>query len=259
MKNKFFSYFVITGLTFFSLIQTSASEENKTVGDIMNNLISHDNKFVNQHSKNYFDKIKDKQNPSITLLTCSDSRINENIFEDDPTNKIFSVRNIGNQFSTSIGSVDYGVKNLKTKVLIIMGHSHCGAIHTAMSDYQDETFAIMRDIDHLFVPVRKVQDKYQFNKNDSEKNWARIVEENVDYQILLATKKYQDEVDKNKLYIIGLVHDLSNEYKSGQGRTIVVNINNIKDTNKIKKHLIMSNISNDMKNMFVKRLNTIKL
>ncbi|MFN4151606.1 MAG: hypothetical protein ACK4IX_11740, partial [Candidatus Sericytochromatia bacterium] len=125
----------------------------------------------------------------------------------------------------------------------------------AMNDYPDETFAIMRDLDHLFVPVRKIKAKYPDIDSNLEEKWSRIVEENVDHQVLLATKKYEDEVKSNKLLVIGIIDDFTNTYNSGEGRTIVVNINNIKDTEKIKSHIAMDKISKEMKDLFIKRLN----
>ena len=44
---------------------------------------------------------------------------------------MFSIRNIGNQIVTSEGSVDYGVRVLKTPYLMVVGHSGCGAIKAA--------------------------------------------------------------------------------------------------------------------------------
>lgn len=253
--SKRFSKYLLAGIfVFLPLFETNAKEENN-VKNIVSNLLNSDNSFIKNHSKGFFESIKNKQDPSVTLLTCSDSRVQENIFEEDPTNKIFSIRNIGNQLSTSIGSVDYGIKNLHTKVLVVMGHSHCGAIKAAMSDYQDETFAIMRDLDHLFVPVRKVRAKYPNLPLDSEERWARIVEENVDHQVLLATKKYEEEVKSNKLVVLGVVDDFTNTYHSEEGRTVIVNINNITDIDSIKSHSVMDKISKEMKDLFVKRLN----
>lgn len=246
---------LISFISIISIVSNSSviAKESK-IENIIENILTNDSKFINKHSNNYFSTIKDKQNPSITLLTCSDSRIDENIFEEDPVNKIFSVRNIGNQFSTSIGSVDYGIKNLHTKLLIIMGHSHCGAINAAMSNYEDESFAIIRDIDHLFVPVRKIQTNTPKDKNIFEINWSKIIETNVDYQVLLASKKYEQEIKNNDLYIIGMVDDLTNIYNSGYGRTIIVNINNIKKVELIKSQKILSNLSNSLKSVFIKRL-----
>jgi carbonic anhydrase len=229
------------------------AKDTEKISNIITNLIKEDNNFVHSHSKKYFDTIKEHQHPNITLLTCSDSRVQENILEKDPINKIFSVRNIGNQLATGTGSVDYGIKNLHTQLLIIMGHSHCGAIKAAMSNYQEESFSIIEDIDHLTIPVSKIN-KDSHSKN-FELDWAKSVEKNVDYQVTLANKQYESEVKSGKLIILGIVDDFTNIYGSGEGRTILVNINNITELNKIKNHLILKDISKDLKNLIIKRLN----
>ena len=74
------------------------------------------------------EKIKKGQTPKITLLTCSDSRISGHIMSKDMINKVFHIRNIGNQIENNFGSVDYGIEHLHTPILLILGHTDCGAV-----------------------------------------------------------------------------------------------------------------------------------
>lgn len=81
--------------------------------------------------KEHFQTFHDIQNPRVTMLLCSDSRVQVDNFSHGAENDIFVARNIGNQYVTTKGSVEYGVNVLKTPVLLIIGHSHCGAIKAA--------------------------------------------------------------------------------------------------------------------------------
>jgi carbonic anhydrase len=86
-----------------------------------------------------------KQHPVITLLTCSDSRMPVDIFG-SLFNRIFCVENIGNQVKTSEGSVLYGLFHLHTPLMIIAGHTDCGAINAAESNFADEPEAIRNEL-----------------------------------------------------------------------------------------------------------------
>jgi len=189
-------------------------------------------KYINTHDKTYFSTFKDSQKPKVTLLTCSDSRVQTSIFGIDTTNEIFVVRNIGNQIMPVFGSIDFAIYHLKTPILIIMGHSHCGAIRAVFSNYENEPFDIIRELDHLSIPIRHIK----HHKNKFETEWLRITEQNVDYQVRLAIKKYKELVDGDSLLVLGIVNDFANIYKQGEGRLIIINVNGCKDTEINKKY-----------------------
>jgi carbonic anhydrase len=73
-----------------------------------------------------------KQFPSVAVLSCSDSRVPTEILFDMGLGDMFVVRVAGNILdSTTLGSLQYAVKHLKVKVLLVMGHEGCGAVKAA--------------------------------------------------------------------------------------------------------------------------------
>lgn len=223
----------------------------KDVSSIIREIVKYDEEFVNRHSKSYFEQFKNKQKPYITLVSCSDARVHTNIIEKDPINKIFVIRNIGNQLLTSFGSVDYGVLHLHTPVLLILGHSHCGAIKAALEDYIKEPFDIIKELDQLFIPLSKLKGKNM----DFETKWIKGVQANVDYQVELALKKYKTLVEEGKLTIIGAIDDFVGIYKSGEGRIIIVNVNGETNPEKLKKLSIFNKLPKEEKDLIIKRIN----
>lgn len=223
----------------------------KEVSSIIREIVMYDEDFIKHHSKSYFEKLKNKQKPYITLVSCSDARVHTNIIEKDPINKIFIIRNIGNQLLTSFGSVDYGVLHLNTPVLLILGHSHCGAIKAALKDYKEEPFDIIKELDHLFIPLSKLKSKNM----DFGTKWIKGVQANVDYQVELALKKYKTLVEKGKLTIIGAIDDFVGLYNSGEGRIIIVNVNGETNTEKLKKLFIFNKLPKEEKDLIIKRIN----
>jgi len=69
------------------------------------------------------------QKPFAVVLACSDSRVPVEIVFDQGIGDIFTVRNAGNVASqTDIGSVEYAVDHLGSPLVLVMGHSGCGAV-----------------------------------------------------------------------------------------------------------------------------------
>jgi carbonic anhydrase len=176
--------------------------------------------FVQACGKEFFESHIEEQNPLITLVTCSDSRVQPSIFHDESINRIFVIRNIGNQIENNLGSVDYGVLHLKTPVLLILGHVNCGAIKTYLSGYEDEPQSVRSELDHLTIPLSKVDPSLPF-----EKKWLQGVELNLHWQVKIAMERYQKQVKEGSLTIVGAIYDFANTYGRGYGRIIIANIN----------------------------------
>ncbi len=243
---------IALGIITFSFAEHSDMESIKKPPEIIKEIVGFDSKFAKEHKHSYFEVFKNKQTPYITMITCSDARVHENILEKDPINKIFSIRNIGNQLLTSFGSIDYGVYHLHTPILLILGHTHCGAVKAALGNYKNESFDIVRELDHLFIPLSSLKPK--LNKNNLEEIWIKGVEKNVDYQVDLAVKKYNKEIKEGKLTVIGAVDDFINAYKSGEGRIIIINVNGEKDIKRLKHLKLFKELSKEEKEIYIKRI-----
>ena len=91
------------------------------------------------------------QYPWATVLTCSDSRVSPSWVFDTTPGELFVIRNAGNTaFTEAIASVEYSVSVLKTPLLMVMGHSGCGAVTAAM-----DTNPLTPSLDRLIQPIRE--------------------------------------------------------------------------------------------------------
>lgn len=175
--------------------------------------------FVQARDPRQFEAYESVQHPSITMLTCCDSRIHQLVFNADPIDRTFVVQNIGNQLQPASGSVDYGVQHLKTPLLLILGHTRCGAIKAAMSDYGALSWEIIRELNGLHLPLLKAP-----RAADPEAAWLRAAEANVDYQVGLALRRYGAEVQAGTLTVAGAIYDFANLYGRGRGRILLINL-----------------------------------
>jgi carbonic anhydrase len=222
----------------------SASEEGQ--GDeagqlrgIIRNLMDDNSAFAKTHKADYYKPFTDGQHPRATVVTCSDSRVHTHAFDQTPDGDLFMVRNIGNQISTAEGSVEYGVHHLHTPLLIIVGHSACGAIKAARGDFSKESPAIKRELVTIKLPARNP-------KNDDAAEILRGIDGNVNNQVAYALKKFSHEVTEGKLTVIGAIYDFRNDMQQGQGRLVITNVNGSTDSGNILASLMKIN-GNGMK------------
>jgi carbonic anhydrase len=82
-------------------------------------------------------KTAEQQEPFANILSCADSRVPVEFIFDQTIGRVFVSRVAGNVVSPEIiASVEYGAVVLGTKVILVMGHSNCGALKAAMQGTQ---------------------------------------------------------------------------------------------------------------------------
>lgn len=94
------------------------------------------------------------QNPHTILLSCADSRATPEIVMDQGQGDLFVVRVAGNVLgAASVASMEYAVEHLGTRLIVIQGHTSCGAVKAALSVAETET-AGSPDLDTLLSGIR---------------------------------------------------------------------------------------------------------
>ncbi len=208
-----------------------AGDEAAQLRGIINNIMDDNAAFVKSHKPDYYRPFADDQHPRATVVTCADSRVHMHALDKTPDGDLFVVRNIGNQIGTAEGSVEYGVRQLHTPLLIIIGHVACDAIKLARGNYSKESAPIKRELDTIKLPARN-------SKADEDEEWLRGVDANVNNQVALALKKFSAEIGDGKLTVIGAVYDFRNVMHQGQGRLNIININGSTDSGSIMSGLM---------------------
>ena len=164
--------------------------------------------------------------PRVTVLTCSDSRVQASAYDATPENDDYTIRNLGNQFENGLGSVQYGVDELHTPVLMVLGHTGCTAVKAALAGASDMPDPIRRELANLHLKKGKGP--------VDEKRWTAAVIENVHDQVRAALKQFGARVNAGELTIVGAVYDLRNELGQGPGKLQVINVNGNQDQERLK-------------------------
>ena len=178
------------------------------VNDLLKKM-EENNQMFSQEQLDLLKNITGSQHPKITLITCSDSRVDMNYFKMDSVDKVFTIRNIWNNILTSEWSVDYGVEHLETPILFILAHTNCGAVKAALSEYHHCTPDIKRELDHLMPAFINLESQ------DFQSKWVEWVEKNLDLQMEIAEEKFKSRIEEWKLTIIWAVLDIDNSYGKG--------------------------------------------
>ncbi len=85
-------------------------------------------------SKRDINRLAAKQAPHSIVLSCSDSRVPPEVVFDQKLGEIFVVRTAGQSLdNSSIASIEYAVEHLHSQLLVVMGHTSCGAVKAAVS------------------------------------------------------------------------------------------------------------------------------
>jgi carbonic anhydrase len=135
----------------------------------------------NQDNTKLINITKDAQHPFASVLSCSDSRAPVELIFDQAIGDIFSVRLAGNIASqNAIASLEFGLKYLKSKLFLVLGHSSCGAIKGCCDNVED---GLITNLLHQISPCLELETETQGNRNSSNTKFVEnLVELNVHYQ-----------------------------------------------------------------------------
>ncbi|MBC1194001.1 carbonic anhydrase [Microcystis aeruginosa BLCCF158] len=149
-------------------------------------------------------EVAESQAPFAAILGCADSRVPAEIVFDQGLGDLFVCRVAGNlATSEEIGSLEFGTLVLGAKVIVVLGHSRCGAVKATIEGGRFPG-QIGRLIDGLQVGVDRAEKQPGSNKLE------RAIKSNVIYQVEKLGKSpvMGDLVDKKQLKIVGAYYDL---------------------------------------------------
>ncbi len=153
---------------------------------------------------------KEKQHPFVSMLSCSDSRAPVEMVFDQALGDVFSVRLAGNIASDkAIGSLEFGCKYLGSKLIVVLGHTGCGAVKAACDDFKDGHIG---EITNLIKPAVRLEKSILQDRNSDNADFVqRVCELSVQVQmdeILHSSEMLQDMVAGKQIAVVGGIYDL---------------------------------------------------
>lgn len=144
-----------------------------------------------------------EQTPFAAVLSCADSRVPVEIIFDVGLGDLFVVRTAGHVLSKEVvGSLEYAVRSLGVKFIMILGHDNCGAINTALDIYKSGKYAeasknIQSILDHIYPALKDL---------DNENDLNLAVKLNIRYQLQDLLKKdpyLSKKIQSGELIVVG--------------------------------------------------------
>ena len=153
----------------------------------------------------------DGQHPFAIVLSCIDSRTSAEIIFDQGLGDIFSVRIAGNIINEDIlGSMEFACKAVGAKIIVVLGHSNCGAIKGACDHIE------MGNLTRLLSKIRPAIDDESTileNRNSTNESFVeKVALINVNRAtngIVERSPILKEMAEQNKIKIIGGMHDLT--------------------------------------------------
>jgi carbonic anhydrase len=122
------------------------------------------------------------QNPVAVVLGCSDSRVPTEVVFDQGVGELFVIRVAGNIVQPSqIGSVEFAAQKFGTRLVVVLGHTSCGAIEATVEELQRPADSQSRNIASIVNRIRPSVENLLTEALDRDELIARAVRANVRY------------------------------------------------------------------------------
>jgi len=199
-------------------MKTLTKEDQEAITPIMAlNLLEEGNKrFVNNLKINrnllqQANETSDGQHPFAIILSCIDSRTSAELIFDQGLGDIFSIRIAGNIINEDVlGSMEFGCRLAGAKIIVVLGHTRCGAIKGACDHVE------MGNLTSLLSKIRPAVDDELTIKENRNSNNSEFVEKvaaiNVNRSvksILERSPILKEMVEGGQIGIIGGLHNIT--------------------------------------------------
>jgi carbonic anhydrase len=174
-------------------------------------LVEGNKRFINNLKSDHdhhemINETREGQYPFAVILSCMDSRTSAELIFDQGLGDLFSIRVAGNIVNNDIlASIEYATKYVGSKVLMVLGHTECGAIKSAKAGVKDGhiTSLLDRIQPSISKALLKEEDDHLFKDSAAYANVENSLEE-----ILTRSEIVKDMFKKGDIGIVGGVYNI---------------------------------------------------
>ena len=167
---------------------------------------------VNRNLLQQANETSDGQHPFAVILSCIDSRTSAELIFDQGLGDVFSIRIAGNIINEDIlGSMEFGCKVAGSKIIVVLGHTKCGAVKGACDHVE------MGNLTALLTKIRPaVDDETTTTENRNSAN-GEFVEKVATINVKRTVKSIMERspilkemIESGQIGIVGGSHDITN-------------------------------------------------
>ncbi|SEG47420.1 carbonic anhydrase family protein [Algoriphagus boritolerans] len=165
---------------------------------------------MNRNLLQQVNETSDGQHPFAVILSCIDSRTSAELIFDQGLGDIFSVRIAGNiQNADILGSMEFSCKVAGAKVVVVLGHTKCGAVKGACDHVEMGNLTTLLE---KLKPAIESETSVTSNRNAKNSEFvekvASINVRNTKKQILKNSPILRDMIEKGEIALIGGMYDV---------------------------------------------------
>jgi carbonic anhydrase len=187
--------------------------QNLTPIDGYQTLVEGNQRFVSNLKSDHdhlemINETREGQYPFAVILSCMDSRTSVELIFDQGLGDLFSIRVAGNIVNEDIlASIEYAVKYVGSKILMVLGHTECGAIKSAKEGVEDGhiTSLLNRIRPSISKAMLKDESYHLFDDQVAYSNVENSLEE-----ILTKSEIVKQLFEKGEIGIVGGVYNIQN-------------------------------------------------
>jgi carbonic anhydrase len=178
--------------------------------------VHHFQKEVFRPEEAFFRNLARGQTPETLFITCADSRVNPNLLTQTAPGELFLLRNLGNVvpayhavLGAEAAAIEFAVRELQVKDIIICGHTYCGAMQALMAEpTHQEQPALQAWLQHAQATRAIMHGNYQHLQGDPL--WRATIKENVLVQLehLRSHPAVAEALEEGRVLLHGWVYHL---------------------------------------------------
>lgn len=183
---------------------------------------------VNRNLLQQANETSDGQHPFAVILSCIDSRTSAELIFDQGLGDVFSVRIAGNIINEDIlGSMEFGCKVAGSKIIVVLGHTKCGAVKGACDHVEmGNLTALLTKIrpavdDENTVTENRTSSNPEFVEKVSTINVKRTVQAIIERSTIL-----KEMIEAGQIGIVGGTHDIASGKVTFHEETLINNQSN---------------------------------
>lgn len=169
----------------------------------------------------------DGQHPFAVILSCIDSRTSAELIFDQGLGDVFSVRIAGNIINEDIlGSMEFGCKVAGSKIIVVLGHTKCGAVKGACDHVEmGNLTALISKIQPAVYDEKTVTDEKKRNSSNSEfvEKVSTINVKRSVHAIMERSPILKEMIQAGTIGIVGGTHDITTGEVSFLDDTLIMN------------------------------------
>jgi len=182
-----------------------------------------DNLKINRNLLQQANETSDGQHPFAVILSCIDSRTSVELIFDQGLGDVFSVRIAGTIINKDIlGSLEFGCKLAGAKIIVVLGHTNCGAVKGACEHLEmGNLTALLRKIEPAVTAEKTVtENRTSLNEEFVEKVAAINVRKTVN-AVMEGSPILREMIESGACGLVGGNHDISTGEVSFYGDTML--------------------------------------